>query len=62
MAMIFNQLSCANSLRELEAGFNSQHHDHYHLGTHCIKRSTLADVNNKRSSDIFARVCTELIQ
>ncbi|HEY9017130.1 IS4 family transposase [Thiomicrospira sp.] len=61
-AMIFNQLSGANSLRELEAGFNSQSHYHYHLGTHSIKRSTLADANNKRSSDIFARVCTELIQ
>ena len=62
MAMIFNQLSSANSLRELEAGFNSQHHYHYHLGTRNIKRSTLADANNKRSSDIFARVCAELIQ
>ena len=62
MAMIFNQLSGANSLRELEAGFNSQHHYHYHLGTRSIKRSTLADANHKRSSDIFARVCTELIQ
>lgn len=62
MAMIFNQLSGTNSLRELEAGFNSQHHYHYHLGTHAVKRSTLADANNKRSSNIFARVCTELIQ
>jgi hypothetical protein len=61
-AMIFNQLSGANSLRELEAGFNSQSHYHYHLGTHSIKRSTLADANNKRSSDVFGRVCTELIQ
>jgi len=60
--MIFNQLSGANSLRELEASFNSQHAYHYHLGTHNIKRSTLADANNRRSSDIFARVCTELIQ
>jgi len=62
MAMIFNQLSGANSLRELEAGFNSQHHHHYHLGTRNIKRSTLADANNNRSSDIFARICNDLIQ
>jgi len=62
IAMIFNQLSGTNSLRELEASFNSQHHYHYHLGTHNIKKSTLADANNKRSSDIFSRICTELIQ
>lgn len=62
IAMIFNQISGSSSLRELEASFNSQHHYHYHLGTHDVKRSTLADANNVRSSTVFARICNELIQ
>lgn len=61
IAMIFNQLSGASSLRELEAGFNSQQQVHYHLGTRCIKRSTLADANANRSSDLFSKICNGLI-
>lgn len=61
VAMMFNQLSGANSLRQLEAGFNSQSGSHYHLGTQPLKRSTLADANAKRSSLVFERVFQALL-
>jgi putative transposase len=61
VAMTFAQLSGSKSLRELEAGFNAQANHHYHLGTKAIKRSTLADANNKRSADFFARICGALL-
>lgn len=53
VAMIYAQLSEAPGLRSLEAGFNSHASHHHHLGTGCIKRSTLADANRDRSSAVF---------
>lgn len=53
LAMIYAQLSGAGSLRVLETGFNSQRTQHYHLGTSPIRRSTLADANSKRKTEVF---------
>lgn len=61
LAMIFNPLSGATSLRQLEASFNSQPAAHYHLGTQALKRSTLADANAKRSSRVFERLFQALL-
>lgn len=61
VAMIYGQVSGSKSLRELEEGFNSQPLHHYHLGCGEIKRSTLADANTRRSSEIFRVVCEVLI-
>jgi hypothetical protein len=61
LAMTFNQLSGATSLRQLEASFNSQPAAHYHLGTQPLKRSTLADANAKRSSRVFERLFQALL-
>lgn len=62
IAMVFAQISGCRSLRELEVGFNSHETSHYHLGTGQIKRSTLADANSKRSPEVFASVCSHLMQ
>lgn len=62
IAMVYAQISGCRSLRELETGFNSQSAHHYHLGSREIKRSTLADANANRSSDMFADVCGKLLQ
>ena len=62
LAMIFAQLSGVKSLRELESAFNGQAMHHYHLGTGSIKRSTLADANANRDSNIFAAVCNHLMK
>lgn len=60
LAMIYAQISGCQSLRELEAGFNSQAVHHYHLGSREIKRSTLSDANNKRATELFSTVCNQL--
>lgn len=61
IAMVYSQINDCKSLRELEAGFNSQGVHHYHLGTRSIKRSTLADANAKRNSEAFAEACSALM-
>ena len=54
IAMLYAQLSGASGLRPLETGFNSHVAHHYHLGTAPVKRSTLADANEKRSDVVFS--------
>ena len=62
LAMIYAQVSGYQSLRELEAGFNSQEMHHYHLCCRTIKRSTLSDANKYRSSKVFADICGLLLK
>ena len=59
-AMIFAQLSPADSLRAVAAGWNANAHFHYHLGAGHVCRSTLADANRLRSPQIFADAFTHL--
>lgn len=61
LAMVYVQLSGCTSLRQLEAGFNAQPNTHYHLNTRCVRRSTLADANNKRTPAVFADLLQVLI-
>jgi IS4 transposase len=61
VALMYAQISGATSLREVEAGFNSQKINHYHLGTRTIRRSTLADANHKRPAALFEGVCQQLM-
>ena len=60
-AMVYVQLSGAASLRQLEAGFNAHPGQHYHLNARCVRRSTLAEANSKRSPLIFAELLQVLI-
>jgi IS4 transposase len=59
--MVYVQLSGTTSLRQLEAGFNAQAAQHYHLNGRCVKRTTLAEANAKRSPLIFAELLQVLI-
>ena len=61
VAMVYAQLSGAGSLRVLETGFNSQRTHHYHLGTGPLRRSTLADANGKRKTEVFAEAARLLM-
>jgi putative transposase len=61
IAMVYAQLSGASSLRVLETGFNSQSTHHYHLGATAIRRSTLADANSKRNTEVFAETARLLM-
>jgi IS4 transposase len=54
VAMVYAHVSGAGSLRQLEAGYNSQKTHHYHLGAVPVRRSTLAEANSKRRADVFA--------
>ena len=60
VAMVYAQLGGADSLRVLEAGFNSQSTHHYHLGTQAIRRSTLADANAARPAAVFAQAARDV--
>jgi IS4 transposase len=62
VAMVYAQLSGVGSLRELEAGFNQQRNQHYHLHTRPVRRTTLAEANAKRNPQIFADTALALIQ
>ncbi len=60
-SMIYGQIAGANSLREIELGFNSHEVKHYHLGTRDVRRSTLSDANNRRDCSVFEDVCKHLM-
>ena len=62
LVMVFGQLSGANSLRQIEVGFNGQSPHHYHLGTRAVHRSTLADANNKRNVQVFEEAVRLLME
>jgi len=61
LAMVYAQMSGASSLRVLETGFNSQHTQHYHLGVSSLKRSTLAEANSRRKTEVFADIAKFLM-
>jgi hypothetical protein len=61
MAMLYAQLSGAESLRGVEAGLESHSQRLYHLGACGVSRSTLADANAKRSCAVFTGLLAELM-
>jgi IS4 transposase len=61
IAMLYAQFSGAPGLRPLERGFNSHVSKHYHLGTSPIKRTTLADANEKRADTVFSETAAWLM-
>ena len=61
IAMVYAQLSGTTGLRPLQTAFNSHEPHLYHLGTSPVKRSTLADANEKRSDTVFSEIATWLM-
>jgi hypothetical protein len=61
IAMLYAQLAGAESLRAIEAGFESHASRLYHLGTREVSRSTLSDANAKRSCTVFTELLAEMI-
>ncbi len=53
MHILFGQLGSRHSLRDIVFSSNSQINKFYHLGSKPMKRSTLADANNKRPFEIY---------
>lgn len=61
VAMVYAQLSGTSGLRPLQTAFNSHEAHLYHLGTAPVKRSTLADANEKRPDTVFSEIATWLM-
>lgn len=61
VALLYGQFSGARSLRELEAGLNAQSVHHYHLGIEAVRRSTLADANQRRTPALFKALVEQLM-
>jgi Transposase DDE domain/Domain of unknown function (DUF4372) len=61
MAMLYAQLSGAESLRAIEAGFESHSTRLYHLGACEVARATLSDANAQRSCAVFTGLLAELM-
>jgi IS4 transposase len=61
VAMVYAQLSNASSLRVLELSFNSHSQHHRALRAGPVRRTTLADANEKRSTIVFDEVANWLI-
>lgn len=53
VVMMFAQITGRSSLRDIVHQFQFQSGKLYHLGVKVVKRSTLADANNKRSAEFF---------
>jgi len=61
VALVFAQLTGADSLRAIETAFNAQSNHHYHLGCGRIARSTLGDANRRRPVAVFSEVLAGLV-
>jgi hypothetical protein len=62
LCMMFGQLSFRDSLRDIVICLQSQQHKLYHMGIRGpVKRSTLADANEKRDWRIYAELAMTLI-
>lgn len=61
LVMIHAQLSAAQSLRTVTAGFNAQASQHYHLDTRAVRRSTLADANTRTAPAPFMALAQQLM-
>lgn len=62
VALLYGQLSGASSLREIVTGLESHAARLYHLGAQPVQRSTLADANAARPSEVFAALFAQLVQ
>jgi hypothetical protein len=61
IALLFGQISGADSLRAIEAGFESHATKLYHVGACEMSRSTLSDANAKRPCAVYLETLAELM-
>jgi putative transposase len=62
VTMLYAHVSEVRSLRALEIGLNQHCNHHYHLGIGTVRRSTVADANEKRKPVAFEELLKLLIQ
>lgn len=61
VALIYGQLSGAQSLREIEAALMSHATKLYHVGAGAVSRSTLSDANAQRPWQVFSGLFAHLV-
>ena len=61
VALLYGQLSGASSLREIVGGLASHSARLYHVGARQAQRSTLADANARRPSDVFCGLFAAMV-
>ena len=61
IALLYGQLSGAESLREIVGGLHSHKARLYHVGGRSVQRSTLADANAKRPAGLFVELFAERV-
>jgi hypothetical protein len=59
--LLYAQISRKDSLREIETGLATHGERLYHLGLTSVRRSTLADANNRRDSGMFEALFYSLL-
>lgn len=62
MLLLFAQANQCESLRDIEAVWQSQQSKWYHLGIESVSRSTLSDANNRRDPVIFEELFFEVLK
>lgn len=62
MALVYAQIRSLDSLRAIKTGLEAQSRHWYHLDIQSISKSTFADANNKRPSEIYQTLFDYLLQ
>ncbi|WP_151830269.1 DUF4372 domain-containing protein, partial [Acinetobacter junii] len=62
VAILMSQLSCRQSLRDIQSNLESQQAKLYHLGAKRIARSTLARLNEEQPASLYQQLFTQLLQ
>jgi hypothetical protein len=59
--LLYAQIKCKDSLRDISTSLNSQVEKFYHIGLTKICRSALSDANNHRPYEIFEQLFYKLL-
>ena len=62
IAMLMSQLSCRQSLRDIQSNLESQQEKLYHLGAKKIARSTLARINEEQPASLYQQIFSNLLK
>lgn len=62
IAMLMSQLSCRQSLRDIQSNLESQQEKLYHLGAKTIARSTLARINEEQPASLYQQLFSNLLK
>ena len=62
IAILMSQLSCRQSLRDIEFNLESQQEKLYHLGAKRIAQSTLARINEEQPARLYQQLFIQLLQ